>query len=75
MHQATERSEYRTGQWVVGVYFGKPFSGRISPETRPTPDYYNIQFHIVLDAPIEVFGQVREQIYVETNSSNTLYLE
>lgn len=74
MQQATAKSQWKQGQNVVGVYHGKHFSGVIGSETRPTVDGRNVQFQIILDAPISVYGTVRERLMIETNSSDVLYL-
>ena len=74
MQQATANSEWKQGQDVIGVYHGKHFTGKIGSETRPTVDGRNVQFQILLDSPISVYGTLRERIMIETNSSDVLYL-
>lgn len=63
--------EWKDGQQVNGVYFDQEYTGKIdSTESRHTPDYKNFQFVIDLDAPVTVYGVVRERITVVTNNSN-----
>jgi len=75
MKQANANSQWKQGQACVGVYHGKHFTGQIGPETRPTVDARNVQFQIILDAPISVYGSLRERVMIETNSSDILYLD
>lgn len=73
--QATKNSIFQQGQRVIGVYCGKNFSGAIGDQTRPMPDYKNISFEVLLDFPIVVYDREENQhIFIETNSSNILYL-
>ena len=74
MRQATAKSEFKTGQDVIGVYCGKHFTGNLGPETRPTVDGRNISFQVILDYPITVYGTLRDRLFIETNSSDVLYL-
>jgi hypothetical protein len=74
MFQATAKSQWKQGQKVVGVYHGQQFAGAIGPETRPTIDGRNVQFQIILNVPITVYGTPRERVMIETNSSDVLYL-
>lgn len=60
-------STWKQGEKVTGVYCGIPFVGAINSNTRPTPDYRHVTFAVTLDAPIVVFGKVRERIEVSTN--------
>jgi hypothetical protein len=57
--------------WVVGIYCGKHYSGRIV-DSRSTPDGRNAIFNIVLDAPIEVYGQKRDKVEHWTNTDSNL---
>jgi len=73
--QATAKSTFNQNQEVIGVYCGKHFTGRIGNETRPTVDGRHLMFQIILDFPIEVYGQERSKVFIETNSTNTLFLK
>ena len=75
MQELNRDSFWKTGMKVCGEYFGVPYKGIISDETRPTPDYQNVQFVVELEEPITVFSTIRNSIYVVTNSdANTIYL-
>jgi len=63
-------SSFKEGMRVKGVYFGQEYRGLINSETRPTPDYKNMQFCVTLDSEIVVFGKTRQLITVITNNEN-----
>lgn len=65
-------STWKTGQRVSGVYFGQEFTGSLTDDTRPTPDYRNVIFCVELDSAITVFGCVRTRIEIHTNDDNSL---
>ena len=62
-------SHWKQGERVTGMYCGHAYAGRIGAGTRPTPDYRNVIFAVLLDNPIVVYGQLREYIEVHTNSA------
>lgn len=66
---------WRTGDRVSGVYCDVAFTGRLMDSSRPTPDYKNILFVVSLDQPIRVFGNDRDVIEIQTNSSNHIEFE
>jgi hypothetical protein len=70
MNTLTATSEFKTMSHVAGTYMDQEYTGRISDETRTTPDHKNIMFHIILDKGIVVFGQERSSIYVTTNDKH-----
>ena len=74
MNQATAKSEWKQGQQVIGVYCGKHFDGTLNDNCRATPDGRNVIFGITLGAQIEVYGQPRERIEIQSGDFNTLYL-
>lgn len=74
MERVNPQSTWTVGRRVSGVYFGQSFTGTIGDDTRPTPDYKNIQFVIILDRPMVVYGTVRDRITLLTNSDDVLYI-
>lgn len=61
------------GEEVIGKYCGVNFKGKITEDTRPTPDYKNTILHIKLDEAIEIFGTRRESITIWTNGTDLVY--
>jgi hypothetical protein len=74
MERATSKSQWKKGQEASGLYVGNKFKGRISGETRPTPDSKNIMFMVDLDSPITIYGVKRMNVCILTNSDDELYL-
>jgi hypothetical protein len=80
-HQTYQRLENKMlnnwfdGQKVQGQYCGIQYTGTIVGQgeygTRNTPDYKNWIYAIVLDSPIEVFGQTREKLEIWSNGTNS----
>lgn len=63
----TKDSIWKAGDAVKGKYCGLSFTGVLTDETRPTPDYKNIMFCIDLDTEIEVYGEKRTHVMISTN--------
>ena len=61
------KSCWKTGQVVYGEYCGVEFTGRLTDECRPTPDYRNVIFVAELDEPITIFGNETTTVEVWTN--------
>lgn len=56
----------QVGQQVMGHYFNVRFTGVVT-HCRPHMMNSNLVLHIDLDAPIEVFGDVRAAIAMEVS--------
>ena len=65
-------SHWQQNEAVKGVYFGHPFTGTLTDATRPTPDYKNMIFVVWLDAPLTIYGKVRQVIEVWTHSNDVI---
>ena len=73
MEQKTK--EWFKGQKCYGTYCGKSFSGTLNDNCRPTPDFKNIIFGVTLDEEIEVFGNKKTRLEIETNSTCDIVIE
>lgn len=60
-------SNWNIGGTVRGIYCGVPFVGTLTGYTRPTPDYKNTIFDILLNEKITVFGMTKESVEVWSN--------
>lgn len=74
LRRLTAESSWRNGDRVTGLYCGVAFSGCLSDRSRPTPDFKNVIFSVVLDSAIVVFGSSRERIEITTNSEDWIFL-
>jgi len=63
------RQYFKIGTPVSGQYFDQNYSGTVI-EYRPTPDFNNDIFTILLDNPITVYGSTRRRIEIHSNSDN-----
>lgn len=73
MDNMNKLSHWMPGEHVNGVYCGVPFAGKLTAYTRPTPDYKNVIFDVLLDAPITVFGMQKASVEVLSNhATNTI---
>ena len=74
--KATAKTTWKSGQKCHGTYHDIKFTGVINDNTRPTPDYRNIMFHVTLDEDIVVYGRARTTLCIETHSNeNHLFID
>jgi hypothetical protein len=66
-------SHWQAGERVKGIYCGIPFSGSLLANTRPTYDYKNVIFCVLLDEITSIFGKDRTTIEIWTNDKNEIY--
>lgn len=77
-NKLTKNSSWKVGDKVRGIYYGAPFTGKLSKQTRPTPDYKNMQFVVILDMGFTLFGNERKSgdiIYILTKDTDDNYIE
>jgi len=71
----TQQAPFSIGSKVKGVYHGQAYTGTVE-HARPHTMNQSYKHHIVLDAPITVYSDVRDRIIVsiwETRESgNTI---
>jgi len=66
-------SHWVVGEAVKGTYCGVAFAGKLDAYCRPTADYKNVIFSVLLDNEIIVYGETRTSIEVWTNHpANTI---
>ena len=65
----TAKSTWKQGQEVQGIYCSVPFTGKIGPNTRPTPDGKNVIFDVIINGTIVVYGEIRDSVEVWTNGN------